>query len=70
MEPEAVTEAAVAPVVTAVAVSAAVVHAAAFSDAEFVGGDDLACLRVHEPELPAEITLKPYGDPRNVMISR
>ena len=22
------------------------------------------------PELPAEITLKPYGDPRNVMISR
>ena len=24
----------------------------------------------HIPELPAEITLKPYGDPRNVMISR
>lgn len=23
-----------------------------------------------KPELPAEITLKPYGDPRNVMISR
>ena len=23
-----------------------------------------------QPELPAEITLKPYGDPRNVMISR
>ena len=23
-----------------------------------------------DPELPAEITLKPYGDPRNVMISR
>ena len=25
---------------------------------------------VLKPELPAEITLKPYGDPRNVMISR
>ena len=25
---------------------------------------------VFKPELPAEITLKPYGDPRNVMISR
>ena len=40
MEPEAVTEAeaAVAPVVIAVAVSAAVVHVATFADAEFVGG--------------------------------
>ena len=27
-------------------------------------------VRTHVPELPAEITLKPYGDPRNVMISR
>lgn len=50
MEPEAVTEAeaAVAPVVIAVAVSAAVVHVATFADAEFVGGDHLARLRVHE----------------------
>ena len=50
MEPEAVTEAeaAVAPVVIAVAVSAAVEHVATFADAEFVGGDHLARLRVHE----------------------
>ena len=34
MEPEAVTEAAVAPVVIAVAVSAAVEHVATFADAE------------------------------------
>ena len=27
-------------------------------------------IRILLPELPAEITLKPYGDPRNVMISR
>ena len=27
-------------------------------------------VRTHVPKLPAEITLKPYGDPRNVMISR
>lgn len=50
MEPEAVTEAeaAVAPVVIAVAVSSAVEHVATFADAEFVGGDHLARLRVHE----------------------
>ena len=30
----------------------------------------VASIKERLPELPAEITLKPYGDPRNVMISR